>query len=184
MQRQQECHDRPILNVATKMNVRLRNAYEGAGRPQLIIDRAVIPQPEHASGAAVGCHRRHFFAASQGGAEDFAVVEHPKHAVDRISFRIRNVRRRPAYLLQPKEIGTRLDLLELLEAFERPHYLNPSKVRSFLNTIDLREAVVAVLRFPQVARKRIDRHAEPVANAKRKYLLQIGRSEEHTSELQ
>ena len=67
----------------------------------------------------------------------------------------------------------RFDGLELCDAADRPHHLNPAVVLTGGDAIDLVKGVVAVPFVPQVSSAWINRHAEGIANAIGKDFLNI-----------
>src|SRR5688572_6167843 len=67
-----------------------------------------------------------------------------------------------------------LDLFVLCNPIDGPDDLDPARVHSRLDQVQLIERVLAVLLVPEVAGKRIERHSEAVAHAIREDLLDIG----------
>src|SRR5205807_3710182 len=90
-----------------------------------------------------------------------------KHEQARERFGTRSgvVGRGPAELLQAEELLAGLDLLKLLKTAAGAGQLHPSGVHTCGDTVDLIEAVIAVLFEPQTARIRVECHAEAVAVA-------------------
>ena len=67
-----------------------------------------------------------------------------------------------------------LDRLELRDPVDRTHDLDPAAVHAGLNAVDLVEAVVSVLLFPERPGDGIEGHPEAVANPIREDLLNVG----------
>src|SRR5829696_9583451 len=91
----------------------------------------------------------------------------------RLRGRIRDVRRRPAELLEVSAPERRLDLLELGDPLDRACDLHPAAVHPGGDAVELGERVVAVLLQPEAARERVDRDPEAVAVPVREQPLHV-----------
>ena len=81
---------------------------------------------------------------------------------ERLLGRVRDVRRRPADLLQVTAEFVDLDRLELGDPCDGTHDLDPAAIHARLDAVQLIEAVVAVLLLPEGAGDGIKGHAEAV----------------------
>ena len=158
------------------MDVRLRGVGDGAGGAQLVGEGAVGIQREQRAGAGGGRDRRHLLAAGHRRGELVAALIDREQARQGFLGRVGDVGGRPANLLQAQERRAGFDGLELGEALERAHDLHPAQVGARVHLVDLGEAVVAVLGFPEAAGGGIHGDAEPVAHAVGEDLLEVGAS--------
>ena len=107
------------------------------------------------------------FGSTYGGS-----LQH-EQARPRLVRRIRDLRWRPALLLQITRRERQLDGLEFGDARNRTHGLHPSEVRARRDAVQLVEGVVTMILFPQIARHRIEREPEAVANPVGEQPLQV-----------